>query len=178
MSATGQPTHMGYAQALLNIAQAEGVLSTVTSQMSAFTNAMTTSPELASALTDQFIPVERRQSVVQNLLGDKAHPVTTNLLAMIVGAGRAKDLHSIVSALQGAAASEEGKVAGEVRSASPLSADQQDRITAAVSKRLGKTVSLTFLVDPSVVGGVITKVGDTVIDGTVRRRIEQLKAAV
>lgn len=168
----------GYAQAMFHIAQAEGALATVAGQLAGFVQAMDSSPELARTLTDQFIPVERRQSVVQNLIGDKAHAVTTNLVSMVVGAGRAKDLPAIVTALQQSAASEQGKVAGEVRSAVPLSAEQQDRITAAVSQRLGKQVVLAFLVDPSVIGGVVTRVGDVVIDGSVRRRLDQLKAAV
>lgn len=168
----------GYAQALFHVASAEGALTTVANQLAGFVQAMDTSPDLARALTDQFIPVERRQGVVQQLIGDRAHPVTTNLVSMVVGAGRAKDLPAIVGALQASAAAEQGKAAGEVRSAVPLSADQQDRIAAAVSKRLGKQVALTFLVDPSVVGGVVTRVGDIVIDGTVRRRLDQLKATV
>jgi F-type H+-transporting ATPase subunit delta len=168
----------GYAQALFNVAMAEGKLSTVTAQLSTFAQAMSSSPELARTLTDEFIPVERRQTVVQSLIGDKADAVTTNLVSMIVGAGRAKQFPEIVQALQASAAKEEQKAAGEVRSAVPLSAEQQDRLTAAVSKRLGKSVALTFLVDPTVVGGVVTRVGDTVIDGSVRRRLDQMKAAV
>lgn len=168
----------GYAQAFFHVASAEGVLPTVATQLAGFVQAMDSSPDLARALTDQFIPVERRQSVVQHLIGDRAHPVTTNLVSMVVGAGRAKDLPAISTALQASAAQEHGKAAGEVRSAVPLSADQQDRITAAVSKRLGAQVALTFLVDQSVVGGVVTKVGDIVIDGSIRRRLDQLKAVV
>jgi F-type H+-transporting ATPase subunit delta len=57
-----------------------------------------------------------------------------------------------------------------------LSADQQTRLAAALSKRTGKTVDLKVVVDPSVVGGIVATVGDIVIDGTVRTNLDQLKS--
>ena len=63
----------------------------------------------------------------------------------------------------------------EVTSAVPLDADQQQRLAEALSKRVGHKVSLKVTVDPSIQGGLIAQVGDTVIDGSVRSRLEQLK---
>jgi F-type H+-transporting ATPase subunit delta len=168
----------GYANALFEIAKAEGVLGSVSSELSAFAEAMGSNAQLSQTLTDQVIPAERRLGVVSELLGAKAHPVTTNLVSFLVGAGRAKELPSIVSAMRARSASAEGKSAGEVRSAIALSADQQARLAEAVSKKLGKPVALTFIVDPSVMGGVVTTVGDTVIDGSVKRRLDLMKDAI
>jgi F-type H+-transporting ATPase subunit delta len=167
-----------YATALFEVARAEGSPQTVVAELAAFGHALETSPDLHKALVDQLIPVERRQGVVAELLGGKANPVTVNLVSFVVGAGRAKDLSSIVAKLRELSATDQGRASGEVRSAHPLSLDQQQRLTAAVSKSTGKAVELTFLVDPSVLGGVVTTVGDTVIDGTIRHRLEQLKDAV
>ena len=64
----------------------------------------------------------------------------------------------------------------EVRSAIPLNADQETRLAAALANATGKQVNLKVIVDPSVLGGLVATVGDTVIDGTVRTRIEQLKS--
>jgi F-type H+-transporting ATPase subunit delta len=58
----------------------------------------------------------------------------------------------------------------------PLTADQQDRLAAAIVNATGKQVNLKVVVDPSVIGGVVATVGDTVIDGSVRTRIDQLKS--
>ena len=63
----------------------------------------------------------------------------------------------------------------EVRTAVALTADQQDRLKAALANATGKTVELKVIVDPSVLGGLVATVGDTVIDGTVRTRLDQLK---
>jgi F-type H+-transporting ATPase subunit delta len=168
----------GYASALFEIAKAEGMLGPVQSELSAFAEAMGSNAGLSQTLSDPNLPVDRRISVVSELLGGKANPVTTNLVSFLVGAGRAKDLPSIVSAMRTKSASAEGRAAGEVRSAIALSADQQARLTEAVSKQLGKPVALSFVVDESILGGVITTVGDTVIDGSVKRRLELMKDAV
>ncbi len=168
----------GYASALFEIAKAEGALSSVQSELTSFVEAMGSNANLAQTLNDQSLPADRRLGVVTDLLGGKAHPVTVNLVSLLVGAGRGKELPNIVSAMRDKGASAEGRVAGEVRSAIALSDDQQQRLTSAVSKQIGKPVALTFIVDPSVLGGVVTTVGDTVIDGSIRRRLELMKDAV
>jgi F-type H+-transporting ATPase subunit delta len=168
----------GYATALFEIAKAEGALSTVEAELASFAEAMGSNATLAQGLTDQSMPSERRLGVVSDLLGAKAHPVTTNLVSFLVGAGRAKELPAIVSAMRAKSATSVGKTAGQVRSAIALSDDQQTRLTEAVSKQLGKSVSLAFIVDPSILGGVVTTVGDTVIDGSVKRRLDMMKDAL
>lgn len=167
----------GYAAAFLEVARAEGAVGIVGNELATFADAFEGSPQLQSALTDNFLPVERRQTVVSELLGSTS-PVTANLVSMLVGAGRAKDIPAVASAFLSRAASEQGRVSGEVRTAHPLSLDQQGGLTAAIEKSTGKKVILTFLVDPSVLGGVVTTIGDTVIDGSIRNRLEQLKAAL
>ena len=168
----------GYATALFEIAKAEGALSSVEAELSAFAEAMGSNASLTQTLTDQVIPAERRMGVVSELLGAKAHPVTTNLVSFLVGAGRAKEIPAIVTAMRSKSATSLGKSSGQVRSAISLSPDQQQRLTEAVSKQLGKQVSLSFVVDESILGGVITTVGDTVIDGSVKRRLELMKDAI
>jgi F-type H+-transporting ATPase subunit delta len=63
----------------------------------------------------------------------------------------------------------------EVRAAVPLSTDQRQRLEAALSTATGTTVSVKVVVDPSILGGIVARVGDTVIDGSVRHRLDQLK---
>ncbi len=167
----------GYAAAFLEVARAEGAVGAVGNELASFAGTFAGSAALQSALTDTFLPVERRQTVVAELLG-QANPVTTNLISMLVGAGHAKEIPAVSSAFLGKAAAEQGKVSGEVRSAHPMSVDQQSALTAAVAKSTGQNVSLTFLVDPSVLGGVVTTIGDTVIDGSIRNRLDQLKAVL
>jgi F-type H+-transporting ATPase subunit delta len=75
-------------------------------------------------------------------------------------------------------AAEANKEVAEVRSAVPLTADQRDRLAKALEDATGKQVEVKVVVDPSVLGGIVAQVGDTVIDGSVRHRLDQLKNAL
>ncbi len=63
----------------------------------------------------------------------------------------------------------------EVRSAVPLTADQTTRLAAAITAGTGKAVEIKVVIDPTVLGGVITQIGDTVIDGSVRHRLNRVR---
>jgi F-type H+-transporting ATPase subunit delta len=167
-----------YADALFGVARAEGTLGEVEDELFRFSQTLSGSDELRDALTDARIPAARRQQIVEDLLGGRASTVTTSLVSMVVGAGRARELPAIIRQLVEHSAAEANKEVAEVRSAIDLSADQQKRLVEALNVATGKQVALKVIVDPSVMGGLVAQVGDTVIDGTVRRRIEQLKQAL
>lgn len=166
----------GYARALFEIARAEGTLDEVEDELFRFARSYESSEELRNALTDDLVPAEKRQAIVEDLLGGKATSTTTQLVSMVVGSGRGRDLPAIVDQLvQRAAGSKDLNVA-EVRTAIALSDDQQARLKAALENATGKSISLKTVVDASVLGGVVATIGDTVIDDTVRTRIDQLKS--
>ena len=97
------------------------------------------------------------------------------LVSFVVAAGRSRDLPAIIDRLVERAAQERQEVVAEVRTAIPLDDERREKLAQALSKATGKKVSVKVVVDPSVLGGVVAQVGDTVIDGSVRRRLEQLK---
>ena len=165
----------GYAAALVEVARAEGSLPQVENELFSLARAFESSDELRETLTDQSVPAERRQAIVENLLGGKASPITTNLVSFVVGAGRARDLPAIIDRVVERAAAERKHVVAEVRSAVELDAKRREKLARALSKNLGLEVEVKVIVDPSVIGGVTVRVGDTVIDGTVRHRLDQLK---
>ncbi len=164
-----------YGAALFQVAQAEQDLARVEDELFTVANRVRSNDALRQALTDQSLPVELRQGIVEDLLGGRASPTTTNLVSMIVGAGRAKDIGAIIERFLELSAGSRSETLAEVTSATPLDTDQQQRLAAALSKRFGHHVSLKVTVDPSIRGGLIAQVGDTVIDGSVRTRLEQLK---
>jgi F-type H+-transporting ATPase subunit delta len=165
-----------YAKALFEVAKAEGNLDEVEDELFRFARSLEGSDELRNALTDELIPAERRQAVVEDLLGHRASNTTTALVSFVVGAGRGKDLPAIIAKLVERAAAEKEKAVAEVRSAIPLTADQQERLAAALANATGKQVEVKVVVDPAVLGGLVATVGDTVIDGSVRTRLDQIKS--
>jgi F-type H+-transporting ATPase subunit delta len=164
-----------YAAALFEVAKGEGSLETVENELFKVARTIEGSDQLREALTDPAIPLERRQGIVEDLLGGRTSPVTTSLVSFVVAAGRARDLPAIIDRLVRMAAEERHEAVAEVRSAIPLDEGQRQRLTEALSKRTGRQISLKVIVDPSILGGLVAQVGDTVIDGSVRNRLNQLK---
>jgi F-type H+-transporting ATPase subunit delta len=168
----------GYANALFEVASVEGSLESVEDELFQVARALETNDELRTTLTDAAIPVERRQSIIEDLLNNRAAPVTVSLVSFVVAAGRAHDLPAIIDRLVARAAQAKNKVVAEVRTAVPLSDDQRTRLADALGKATGKSVEVKAIVDRTVLGGVVAQIGDTVIDGSVRSRLEQLREAI
>jgi F-type H+-transporting ATPase subunit delta len=163
-----------YANALFEIARAEGSLDEVEDELFRFARDLEGSDDLKNVLTDELVPAEKRQAIVEDLLGDKATPTTAQLVSLVVGTGRGKDLPAIIDRLVQRAAAAKNRTVAEVRSAVPLDDDQQARLAAALANATAKEIELKVVVDPTVLGGLVATVGDTVIDGSVRTRLDQL----
>ncbi len=168
----------GYASAIFEVAKAEGSLEEVEDELFRFARVLEGSDDLRNTLTDAGLPPERRQGIVEDLLGGKALPLTTSLVSFIVGAGRVRELPEIVDRVVRRAAAERRHAVAEVRSAVKLDDDQRRRLAEALSSSLGKDVEVKVIVDPSVLGGLSARVDDTVIDGTVRHRLDQLRESL
>jgi F-type H+-transporting ATPase subunit delta len=166
-----------YASALFEVARAEGSLERVEEELFRAARTVESDEQLRSTLTDPAIPLERRLGVVQDVFA-RAHPTTISLVSFIVSAGRARDLAQIADGLVRRAAEERSQVVAEVRSAVPLDDDRRRRLEEALSRRTNRQVSVKVIVDPSVVGGLVAQVGDMVIDGSVRTRLNQLREAI
>ena len=168
----------GYAEALFRVLQAEGELDEVEDELFRFGKLLESNYDLKQALADQALPPEQRAKVLDALLADKVTPHTLGLLQFIVNQGHARQLPEILEDLSDIAAEARDSAVAEVRTAMPLDEDQRAQLAEALSTATGKRVQLKALVDKSVLGGVYAKIGDTVIDGTVRRRLQQLKEQV
>lgn len=167
-----------YAAALFAVARAEGFHAEVEDELFRVAQVIRGNDELRDRLADPHIPVSTRQQIVEDLLGDRATSTTTSLVSMVVGTGRIRDLPAIVDELVAMSAREAHKEVAEVRSTIDLTDDQKTRLAEALGKATGKQVEIRVIVDPSIKGGVVAQVGDTVIDGSVRRRLDQLKHAL
>ena len=168
----------GYAEGLLKIVEAEGDLLRVEDELFRFAKLLEENHDLKQALSDSSVERAQRIKIVDELLTGKVSPHTVGLITFVVTQDRARQLPQILEELSSMASEKRHAVLAEVRSAVPLDEPQRVALTSALSKATGKTVELKVLVDPTVLGGIYAKVGDTVIDGTVRRRLELLKEQV
>jgi F-type H+-transporting ATPase subunit delta len=162
----------GYAQALFSVAEAEDALDEIEDELFRFARTLEREARVRDALTDPALPADRKRAVLVEVLSDRANPHTVNLLGFIVEQGRARELAAIVDEVVALAAERRQAAVAEVRTAIPLARDHRERLTEALEKATGKRIELKVVVDPSVVGGVVARVGDQVIDGSIRRRLE------
>ena len=165
-----------YVEAISNIASAEGVLAQVEAEFSGVVRAIDSNDELRGKLSDELLPVAVRQQIVERLLEGKGHRLTAQLVGLVIGSGHARDLRTVADRVSSKVAAGAGSKLATVRSAVALSDDQQRRLADALGKAVGSTVVVKVEVDPSVVGGIVATIGDTVIDGSVRNRLDQLKS--
>lgn len=167
-----------YATAVAAVAGAEGALEHVAAELHQFARALERDDDLRTTLGDRSIPAARRLGVVSDVFAGSVHPITENLVSMIVGADRAGDLVAIADAVVAQAAEARGQQVAEVRSAIALSSDQITRLAAALEQAVGASVDVKVTVDPTVMGGIVAQIGDTIIDGSVKTRLEKLKERV
>ena len=164
-----------YAEAFTSVIWAEGSANEVTDELFRLARTIEANDELRNALSDQRLPAARRQQIVEDLLDGRASPVTASLVSLVVANGRVRELSDIVDRVVAMSASRTNRQIAEVRSAVELSDDQKARLAEALKASTGLDVEVVVIVDPSVMGGIVTQIGDTVIDGSVRSRLTQLR---
>ena len=168
----------GYARAIFALAEAEGDPTRVEREFFTVARSIESSPELREALTDPRLPVERKQAIVDDLVGGRASELTANLVGLVISQGRASELPAIADRLAQQAARSGGKDVAEIRSAIELDPATVERLAAALSRTVGTPVEVRTIVDPTVLGGIIARIGDIVIDGSVHSRLQSLRTAL
>ena len=166
------------AQAAFTVAETDGTLDRVEDELFTFSRAVDESPELQLALTDPSVGAASKGDLVRDLVGGSAAPTTTALLAHAAGHLRGRRPAGAVEELARLASEQRRQVLAEVRSAIALDAEQSTRLAAALTRLQGRQVRVNVIVDPAVVGGIVVRVGDDVIDGSVSARLEQARRAL
>ena len=167
-----------YAQAVVALATGEGALEAVEDELLAVARAVDGNDELRRKLTDQHLPVGNRLTFAESAALSAAHPATRAALAMIIAADRAGDLTAIATEVAEQAAVRRDAEVAEVSVAAPIDEAKKQALTAALERATGKKLDVKVVVDPSVVGGVRAKIGDTVIDGSLAKRLDDLRSRV
>jgi len=167
-----------YARALLEIVSTEGHVDEVEDELFRFARIVEGNDDLRMTLANPGLPLDQRSAIVDELLANRALPITRAITTFLVGAGRGHDLPAIVDRFVALAAQNREHAVAEVRSAVALDDSQKQRIADALSRSTGKHVEVKVVVDESVLGGIVATIGDTVIDGTVRHRLDQLKEQI
>lgn len=168
-----------YARAVVEIGTANRNLDKLGADLRALAGAMHDSAELITVLTNPAIRRADRRRVLDGLLARvSATPHSRNLVYLLLDGERLASLPAISREVDAMIEARAGRVVAEVTSARPLDAAQLSQITAALEKLSGKKVAVTKHEDPSLLGGVVAKLGDTVYDGSLRTQLHTLRDAL
>ena len=170
-----------YARALFDVALKEGGHRAGRAAISRRLPALVAGNELLGrVLSNPAIPAARKRAVVEQLLAKagSVSPVVVKLLGLLAERDRLALLPEIAAAYQNRLMEHAKVVRAEVVTAVPLPADRVAALQRGLAGATGREVQLETRVDPSIIGGAITRIGSTVYDGSVTRQLEKMKDAL
>jgi F-type H+-transporting ATPase subunit delta len=166
-----------YANALADIALAQGAAEPAGKQLSDFGAAYASSTELRTLLASPAVSIGDKHAVIEKIasrLG--ASKIIRNFLFVIADHRRTHLLPEIIASFQQVTRGRQGIAEAEVSSAVELSAGQKKEMAATLARLTGKKVETTYALDPTLLGGAIVRIGDTIYDGSLRSRLRELRA--
>jgi F-type H+-transporting ATPase subunit delta len=168
-----------YARALVEIGQAENALDKYGQDLAAISELMETSRDLREVLISPVFTKEDKKTIARNVLEKLgAEPMVANLVCVLIDRKRINQLEGIEVAFRAQVDQIRGITRGEIISAGPLPEDIIAEVTGVLSKISGKQVLVKTKQDPTLIGGLVAKVGDMQFDGTIRTQLNQLKESL
>lgn len=167
-----------YAKALFMLGVEENRLETLTREVHTVAEVVRTSPELAALLSNPVISQDGRNAVMRDICARLGlSPSTRNAVLLLTDRRRGALLPEVDAALATLGDEKANRVQAEVTSAIPLGEAQYGRLVKVLEKLTGRSVSLVRKVDPALIGGVVTRIGDKVYDGSIRTRLAEVRQA-
>lgn len=164
-----------YASALFSAASKADVVDRVESDLGFVSYVTESSPALWDAMISPIIPRAKKEQILVDLFGERVHEITLNYLKLLVDKRREEALKETEAEYVGLANEARGIVDAEVTSAVALDEEQEKKLIAKLTAMTGKRIVLSKRVDRGLVAGVLVRIGDTVIDGSVRGQLAALR---
>lgn len=165
-----------YARALLDAVPDPGQAETIDEFLAALAAAMDSSRELRDQLLDPAVPRSSRKKAMRLIAESQGMPrIVHNFLFTVVDHGRTADLPMIAEVYRELRQQSAGILSATMTTAVPLTDNLRERAREALRKRTGRSVELSFEVEPSLIGGAVTRVGSTLYDGSVRTQLVRLR---
>jgi len=159
-------------EAALDAADAQGDLDGVEDELFRFGRIVGADPDLSRVLSDRAASSKGKAELLDRLLGNKVSPVTALLLRNVLTGSHVGTAEVAIERLSETASARRGRSVAHVTSAVELTAAQEQRLTQLLGRLYGRTIGLQVTVDPDVLGGLVIRVGDEVIDGSIAHRLE------
>lgn len=163
---------------LLRAAEQSGNLGEVEDELFRFERVLDAQPELAELLDEMATPAERRAGLLRDVVFGRVQPVTQALLEHAVTSPRKRSVELAIDDLVTAAAARQDRSIARVISARPVTGEQEARLVTALTAVYGRPIAVRVAVDPAVQGGLVVRVGDEIIDGSVATRFTAVRNAL
>jgi F-type H+-transporting ATPase subunit delta len=166
-----------YANALADIALEQGAAEPSAKQLDNFGETYAQSAELRTFLASPAVSVEAKHGVIEKIvkrLG--ASKIIRNFLFVIADHRRTHLIPEIIATFQQVIRQRQGVAEGEVSSAVELSAAQKKELAATLARLTGKKIEPRYSLDPALLGGAVVRIGDTIYDGSLRNRLNEMRA--
>lgn len=168
-----------YAKAIFDLANEQGALEKFTAEIRAVGDVVAQAKDLAAALSNPTVAPPVRKAIMSDIVARLGvSPTVRNAVLLITDRNRAALLPRIANVLTELADVRAGKVRAEITSAAALSEAQYARVVTSLEKLTGRKISLVRKVDPTLIGGVVTRVGDKVYDGSVKSRLAEIRQSL
>ena len=175
VSATN-PTAIAYARSMLELANERGQTDDVGREMAAIREITDQNPTFAAFLADPGIGAGERTATLNKVFRDRVSPLVMNFLGVLNNKGRLRLLGPISEAFGDLLEEQQGKVEVDVTVAQRLSPDQLEQVRRRVSEALGKDAVVHQYVDENIIGGLVLRVEDRLIDASVKNQLEAMRA--
>lgn len=170
------PVASRYARSLMQLAQEKGEVESVREDMLLVAATIAANPDLRVMLSSPVIKADLKNNVLGRVFGGKIGHMSERFINILVRKGRESMMQEIAEGYQHAYRLEHNMLMAEVRSAIPLTAEARAQVKGMAEARYpGKAISLNETVDPSLIGGVVIRIGDEQIDASVSRRLSDLR---
>ena len=168
-----------YASALFDLAREQGQVERVESDLGSISGLVGESADFSRFLRSPVISGDDKATAMDAILARaNASPTVANFIKVVARNGRLFALPTIIAVFRALAAEARGEVSAEVTSANPLSREQVANLADTLKAKIGKTVTLQERVDPSLIGGLIVKVGSRMIDSSLKTKLTAMKIAM
>ncbi len=168
-----------YAKAIFTVGQERGKFEEYNDVLAGVAGLYVSNPEVVDALTNPLYPLDIREKVMAGMIDSmEVDSVMGNFLNLLVEKKRAEILPEIAEEYKTMVDEEKNISHGSVISAVELSDELRENVRTTLEKLTGKRVELTTSVDPSIIGGIIAKVGDLVLDGSIKTQLAGLKDSI
>jgi len=163
-----------YAEAAFEVAERDGTVDAWRSELEVAAS-LAGDERALEVLANPAIPGERRAEALGEMLGERVSKPVQNLVQLMLRRGRIDELPRVAAEFRRLDDARQGVIHATATAAGELTKDEVRAITARLEQQTGGHVSLDVEVDPSLLGGLIVRVGDRLIDGSVRGRLERLR---